>query len=126
VRGALPFIVGHVLGAMLIGAVGGSLVNVASIVSFAVVMGVGALASAIVCRWWPGYDGPGWQLWLAGAATNPLLVVALLFSLDAASCMVGMRTGRGCLYSDIGPLVVGTCLLPPLFGVGLRWLWGSR
>src|ERR1700741_3953877 len=88
-------------------------------------MAVAAAASAAVCRWWPGYEGPWWQLWLAGAGTNPLLLVALSFSFDAADCVVGMRKGPACLFSDIGPLMVGVCLLPPLFGLGLRWLWAG-
>jgi hypothetical protein len=126
VRPAIPFIFGHVVGALLIGAVGGALINTASIESFSIIMLVAAAASATLCRWWPGYDGPWWQLWLAGAGTNPLLLVALSFSVDAADCVVGMRKGPACLFSDIGPLVVGVCLLPPLLGLGLRALWGSK
>ena len=124
-RPAVPFIFGHVAGALLIGGVGGALINTASIESFAIIMGVAAAASATVCRWWPGYDAPWWQLWLAGAGTNPLLLVALAFSLDAADCVIGKAKGPACLFSDIGPLVVGVCLLPPLFGLGLRWLWAG-
>ncbi len=122
-RPAVPFILGQVVSALLIGAVGGALINTASIESFSIIMAVAAAASAAICRWWPGYDGPWWQLWLAGAGTNPLLLVALSFSIDAADCVVGVRKGPGCLFSDIGPLVVGVCLIPPLFGIGLRWLW---
>ena len=124
-RSAVPFVFGHVVGALLIGAVGGALINSASIASFSVIMTVAAAASATVCKWLPGYDAPWWQLWLAGAGTNPLLLVALSFSLDAADCVAGARKGPACLFSDIGPLVVGVCLLPPLFGLGLRWLWAG-
>jgi len=121
-RPTFPFIFGQVVGALLIGAVGGALINTASIESFSIIMAVAAAASATVCRWWPGYDAPWWQLWLAGAGTNPLLLVALSFSFDAADCVIGKAKGPACLFSDIGPLVVGVCLLPPLIGVGLRWL----
>ena len=124
-RPAIPFISGQVVSALLIGAVGGALINTASIESFSIIMAVAAATSAVVCRWWPGYDGPWWQLWLAGAGTNPLLLVAFSFSIDAADCVVGARKGPACLFSDIGPLVVGVCLLPPLFGIGLRWLWAG-
>jgi hypothetical protein len=120
VRPAIPFISGQVAGALLIGAVGGALINTASIESFSIIMAEAAAASATVCRWVPGYDGPWWQLWLAGAGTNPLLLVALAFSFDAADCVVGARKGPACLFSDIGPLVVGVCLIPPLIGIGLR------
>ena len=119
-RPAIPFVFGQVVSALLSGAVGGALINTASIESFSIMMAVAAAASATVCRWVPGYEGRWWQLWLAGAGTNPLLLVALAFSFDAADCVVGARKGPACLFSDIGPLVVGVCLLPPLFGLGLR------
>jgi hypothetical protein len=123
VRPAVPFIFGQVVSALLIGAVGGALINTASIESFSIIMAVAAAASAAVCRWWPGYDGAWWQLWLAGAGANPLLLVALSFSIDAADCVARARKGPDCLFSDIGPLVVAVCLVPPLFGIGLRRLW---
>ena len=119
-RPGIPFVFGQVVSALLIGAVGGALINTASIESFSIIMAVAAAASATVCRWVPGYDGPWWQLWLAGAGTNPLLLVALAFSFDAADCVVGARKGPACLFSDIGPLEVGVCLIPPLIGIGLR------
>jgi hypothetical protein len=125
-RPGVPFMIGHVLGALVIGAFGGALVNGVSIVSFAIVMAVAALASGLLCNWLPGYDGPGWLLWLSGAGLNPLLLVALASSFDAAGCVVGTQTGRACLFSDIGPMVVGVCLLPPLFGVALRRLMRPR
>ena len=121
-RPTFPFIFGQVVGALLIGAVGGALINTASIESFSIIMAVAAAASATVCRWWPGYDAPWWQLWLAGAGTNPLLLVALSFSFDAADCVIGKVKGPTCLFGDIGPLVAGVCLLPPLIGLGLRLL----
>ena len=124
-RPAIPFVFGQIVSALLIGAVGGAVINTASIVSFSVIMAVAAAASATVCRWWPGYDSPWWQLWLAGAGTNPLLLVAFSFSIDAADCVTRARKGPDCLFSDIGPLVVAVCLLPPLFGIGLRWLWAG-
>jgi len=74
----------------------------------------------------PGFDAPGWQLWLAGALANPLLLVALGFAVEEYDCLLGKRSGWACMFSDIGPMVVGVCLLPPLLGLGLRWLWGRR
>lgn len=122
----LPFPIGQVAGAVLIGALGGLFVNASSIVSFAIAMGIGALASVFICKIWPGWNGPGWQLWLVGALANPLLLVALFFAADAADCVIGKAKGPACLFGDIGPLVVGVCLLPPLVGVGLRWLLRPR
>jgi hypothetical protein len=125
-RAGLPFLAGHVLGALVIGAFGGALVNGASILSFAVVMAFAALASGLLCNWLPGYDGPGWMLWLSGAGLNPLLLVALASSFDTAGCVVGTQTGRACVFSDIGEMIVGVCLLPPLIGLGVRWLMRPR
>lgn len=121
-----PFVLGHVVGALLVGAVGGSFIDFRAIFTFGIVMVVGAAASAMVCRWWPGYDAPGWRLWLTGALGNPLLLVALGFSVDSYDCLLGRRTGWDCMFSDIGPLVAAICLLPPLLGLGLRWLWGRN
>lgn len=117
-----PFVVGQVLGALLIGAIGGSFLDLRAIFTFAIAMAVGAAASAIVCRWWPGYDAAGWRLWLTGALANPLLLVALGFSVDSYECLLGKRTGWNCMFADIGPLVAGICLLPPLLGLAVRWL----
>ena len=124
-RAVSPFVYGQVLGALVIGAIGGSFIDGKAIFTFAIAMAIGASASAMVCRWWPGFDAPGWRLWLTGALGNPLLLVALAFSVEEYECLLGKRTGWNCMFSDIGPLVVGVCLLPPLLGLGLRWLWGS-
>jgi len=123
VRRIPPFAIGQVLGALAIGAVAGSFLDARAIITFAIGMTIGAGASALVCRWWPGYDAPGWRLWLSGAVANPLLIVAVAFSIDSYECLLGTKTGWGCMFSDVGPMVTGVCLLPPLFGVALRWLW---
>jgi|SoiMethySBSTD1v2_1073268.scaffolds.fasta_scaffold1079549_2 hypothetical protein len=122
-RALSPFAFGQVAGALVIGAVGGSVVDVRAILTFAIVMAIGAAASAMICRWWPGYDAPGWRLWLIGAVANPLLLVAVGFAIEEYDCLLGKRTGWACMFSDIGPMVAGVCLLPPLLGIGLRWLW---
>jgi hypothetical protein len=114
-RALSPFVYGQVLGASRRRA--WRLVpRPRAIFTFAIAMAVGAAASAMVCRWWPGYDAPGWALWLTGAIANPLLLVALGFSIDRYDCLLGKRTGWDCMFSDIGPMVVGVCLLPPLVG----------
>ena len=108
-RAPSPFALGQVVGALVIGAVAGSFFDARAIMTFALVMTLGAAASALVCRWWPGYAAPGWRLWLAGALANPLFIVALAFSIDSYECLLGTRTGWGCMFSDIGPMVVGVC-----------------
>jgi hypothetical protein len=122
-RALSPFVYGQVLGALIIGGVVGSFLDLRAVLTFAAAMAVGAAASAMVCRWWPGYAAAGWRLWLAGAIANPLLLVAVGFSVEEYECLLGRRTGWDCLFSDIGPKVAVACLLPPLLGVGLRWLW---
>jgi hypothetical protein len=122
VRRIPPFAIGQVLGALAIGAVAGSFLDAHAIITFGIVMAIGAAASALVCRWWPGYAAPGWRLWLAGTAANPLFIVALGFSIDSYECLLGRRTGWDCLFSDVGPMVAGVCLFPPIFGVALRVL----
>jgi hypothetical protein len=124
-RTPAPFAFGQVVGALVIGVIGGSLVGGTAIITFAVGMTLGALASAMVCRWWPGYDAAGWRLWLTGGVANPLLIVALGFSIDSYECFLGTRTGWACVFADIGPMVAGICMIPPLFGVALRWLWNG-
>ena len=43
--------------------------------------------------------------------TNPLLLVALSFSVDAADCVIGKAKGPACLFGDIGPRCGGTQIL---------------
>ena len=112
------------LGALLIGAVVGSFVDLQAIFTFAAGMAGGAAHSAVVWRGWAGYGAAGWRLWLAGTLGNPLLLAALGYSIDSYQCLLGWRTGWDCMLTGIGPWVVGFCLLPPLPGLGLRWLWG--
>lgn len=118
-----PFVYGHVLGALVVGAVGGSFIDFRAIFTFAIAMAIGAAASAIVCRRWPGFDAAGWRLWLTAALANPLLLVTLGFAIEEYECLLGKRSGWACMFSDIGPIVAGVCLLPPLLGLVLRWLW---
>jgi hypothetical protein len=122
-RAPPPFALGQVVGALVIGGVAGSFLDAHAIMTFGIVMTLSAAASALVCRWWPGYAAPGWRLWLAGVVSNPLFIVALAFSIDSYECLLGKRTGWDCIFSDVGPMVAGVCLLPPLFGVAVRWLW---
>jgi hypothetical protein len=120
-RAPSPFAIGQIVGALVVGVVAGALVG--AVVAFSGLMVLGAAASVMVCRWSPGYDAAGWRLWLTGAVANPLLIVMVAFSVDEYDCLLGSRTGWACMFSDVGPMVVGLCLLSPLFGVALRWLW---
>jgi hypothetical protein len=50
--------------------------------------------------------------------------VAAAFSVDQYECLIGQKTGWNCMFSDLGPLVSGMCLLPPVGG--LLWRWWTR
>lgn len=122
-RALSPFAIGQIVGALVVGVVAGSLIG--AVLTVAVLMLLGAAASATVCRFSPGYDAAGWRLWLTGVVANPLVIVVIGFSIDEYDCYLGNRSGWSCMFADVGPMVAGLCLLPPLFGVGLRWLWNG-
>jgi hypothetical protein len=126
VRRIPSFVYGHVLGALLIGLIAGSFLDLKAVAIFGGVMAACALASAFVCWLWPGYGGPGWQLWIAGAIGNPLFLVAAFFAYQDYDCLVGNKTGWGCMFADAEPLVMGACLVPPLIGLAVRWLARPR
>jgi hypothetical protein len=126
VRRIPSFVYGHVLGALLIGIVGGAFLDLTAVMVFGGGLTVSAAASAFVCWWWPGFAGAGWKLWLAGTFGNPLLLVGGFFAIADWECLVGGETGWNCMFAEVGPLAVGVCLLPPLFGLALRWISTRR
>jgi len=126
VRRIPSFVYGHVLSALLLGAVGGAFLDLKAVMIFGGVMATSAIASAFVCWLWPGFAGPGWQLWIAGVIGNPLFLVAAFFAYQDLDCLIGNKTGWNCMFSDIGPFTMGVCLVPPLFGLALRWLASRR
>jgi hypothetical protein len=111
---------------LLVGVVCGAFLDLKAVMVFGGVLAVSAAASALVCWWWPGFDGAAWKLWLAGVFGNPLLLVALFFAATERECLLGRKTGWDCLFSDVGPMVAGVCLLPPVFGLAVRWVWSTR
>ena len=120
------FVYGHVLSALLLGFVGGALLNLTAVAIFCGVMAGSALASAFVCWLWPGLAGPGWQLWLVGTVANPLFLVAAFLAFQNYDCLVGQKTGWDCMFSDAYPVAMGICLIPPLIGLAVRWLARRR
>jgi len=126
VRRIPSFVYGHVLGALLIGLIGGAFLDLTAVMVFGGVLTVGAAASSVVCWRWPGFAAAGWKLWLAGALGNPLLLVGGYFAIFDWECLVGGKSGWNCLFADVGPLAVGVCLLTPLLGLVVRWLSTGR
>ena len=121
-----PFVCGHVLSALLLGFVGGALLNLTALLIFCGVMAGSALASAFVCWLWPGFAGPGWQLWLVGAIANPLVLVAAFLAYQNLDCLIGQKTGWDCMFSEAYPMVMAICLVPPVVGLAVRRLAGRR
>ena len=120
------FVWGHVLGALVIGFVAGSFLDLKAVMTFGGVMAASAIASAFACWLWPGFAGPGWKLWIAGAIGNPLFLVAAFFAYQDIDCLLGTKTGWGCMFASVEPLVMGVCLAPPLIGLAVRRLARRR
>ncbi len=122
-----PFVYGHVLGALIVGAVSAAPSSTGRpSSSFASLLAANAVIGSLVCWWRPGFEAAGWKLWLAATFANPLMLAAIAFSIDQYECLVGQRTGWNCLFSDVGPLTVMACLPSPLIGLAVRWWWGRR
>jgi hypothetical protein len=126
IRRLPPFVLGTVIGALVTGAVAGAFLDFMAVMVFGSVLAASAAASALVCRWWPGFAAAGWKLWLAATLGNPLLLVAIAFSVDQYECLIGGRTGWNCMFADLGPAVAALCLPPPLIGLASRWWMGRR
>ncbi|MEI7872449.1 MAG: hypothetical protein WCK95_10025 [Alphaproteobacteria bacterium] len=119
-----PFVYGHVIAAFLAGAITGTFFDLEAVMVFSSVLAASAVVSVLVCWRWPGFAAAGWKLWLIGILANPLFLAAVAFSADQYECLLGQRTGWNCMFSDLGPLVAGMCLLPPIGG--LLWRWWKR
>lgn len=120
-----PFVYGHVVGALITGAVSGAFLDWVAVASFAGVLAVNAVIGSMVCWWRPGFDAAGWKLWLMACFANPLMLAAIGFSLEQYECLLGRRTGWNCLFADLGPLAAAACLPSPLIGLAVRW-WKRR
>ena len=120
-----PFALGQVVGAATIGIVTGLFFNATAVAAFSATLAAGAAASALICRWWPGFGAAGWKLWIAGSLANPVVLAAAAFSVSEYECLLGWKTGWSCLFVEIGPFVTGLGLLPPVAGLLYRW-WARR
>jgi hypothetical protein len=115
------FTAGMVGSALLIGAVaGGAVLNVQGTVLFAAFMAVGAAIAAVVSSRWPGPDAAFWKLWLTGVLANPAFLVGAVYSIRQYECLVGDMTGWECMFSELGLVVSGLCVIPPAIGLAFR------
>ena len=121
-----PFALGYVGSALLVGAVCGSFLELSAVLVFAGTLAVGAVVGAAVSWWRPGWDSVGWKLYPVALGANPVFVLAIVWSVYYADCLVGGRTGWACLFDDAGPDVIAACLPLPLVGLALRWLARQR
>ncbi len=123
VRWPPAFAWGHVGGALLIGAVVGIFFDWKAVWVFGSSMAGGALVSALVCWWWPGFAGSWWKLLLVGLAANPLFLGAVVWMWIDRECLLGHVRGWNCLLSDVGPDIAAACLPTPFLGLVARWGW---
>ena len=119
------FVLGHVAGAFALGLVAGAVLDLTAMRVFSSVMAGGAIVSAIVCWWRPGFEAASWKLWLVAWLANPLLLDGLVISISEYECLLGWRKGWSCLFAEVGPIVAGLSCLPPFAGLAWRW-WARR
>ena len=120
-----PFVLGHVLSAIVIGAVGGTFLELKAVFTLAALLGGNAAIGALICWAWPGLNGAWWKLWPMATLVNPLVLAGIAWSLDQWDCLVGGKTGWDCMFASVGPLAIEACLPSPLVGLATRW-WQNR
>ena len=120
-----PFVWGHVIGALIVGAVSGSFFDVKAVFTFSGLLAGNAAIGSLVCWWRPGLDAAGWKLWPTATFANPMMLAAIAFSIDQYDCLIGRASGWNCMLSDVGPMTVAACLPSPLVGLAVRW-WKRR
>ena len=121
-----PFVLGHIGGALVAGAIAGTFFDAVAVATFAGILAANALLATLVCWWWPGLNASGWKLWLTASLANPLVLAGVAWSAIQYECFTGEKTGWNCMFDDLGPFAAGMGLLPPLFGLATRWLVRRR
>ena len=115
-----PFVMGHLVSAVMVGAGAGAFLDVRASLYFALALLVGAAASSRVCQWKPGFEAAGWKLWLVAVITNPILLASLAVMAFDWECVAGLRRGWNCIGTAIAIAAAGLCLVPPVGGVAWR------
>ena len=111
-----PFVYGHVVAALIVGASTGATLD-----AQAAAMGAGMLFAVFRLTLPPILMQ---ARRLLGEASIPLMLLALGFMAVDYECVVGTKKGWNCLGMAIAIVVAGVCLLPP-FG-GWLWRWWKR
>lgn len=115
-----PFVMGHLVSAVLVGMAAGAFLDVRASLYFALALLAGAVVSSWVCQWKPGVEAAGWKLWLVAVLANPILLASLVVMAMDWECVAGLRRGLNCLAAAIAIAAAGLCLLPPVGGVSWR------
>jgi hypothetical protein len=122
-----PFLIGHLVSAVVLGTAVGAIVGkfgrLEGAALGAAAMAVGALVSAAIAAIGRGYDAPAGKLWLAATLGNPVLLVSLLFTGGGWNCFAGGIYDLGCFAHLVARLVALVCCLPPCAGLLLRRRW---
>jgi hypothetical protein len=126
VRHIHPFVWGHILGALVVGAIAGAFFDLEAVVVFPAVLAGGAIVGTLVVWWWPKLDAASWKVWLVATFANPLMPAALIWMVIQRECLVAGTEGWDCLFADVGPFVAALCLPAPLIGLAVRRLMAKR
>lgn len=120
-----PFVMGHLVAALLVGAGAGAFLAAEAMLIGGVGMLAGAIVSSLVCQWKPGVEAPASQLWPVAVLANPVFLAALFFLALDWQCVVGLQRGWGCrLVAPMAMIAASLCFLPPLGG--LLWRTWKR
>jgi hypothetical protein len=122
VRRIHPFVLGHVVGALVVGGVVGAFLDLKAVLVFSSLLAANAAIGSLVCWWRPGFEAAWWKLWPVATFANPMMLAAIAFSIDQYDCLTGQQSGWNCMFSDVGPLTVAACLPSPIIGLAARWL----
>ena len=120
-----PFVAGHVVAGLVVGAGVGITLDAEAAVLGGALLAAGAAASSLVCWWKPGLEAPAWLLLPVALLANPLMLAALVYMASEFDCVVGMRRGWDCLGAAIAIVVTGACVPPPFLAIAWRW-WSRR
>ncbi len=117
-----PFVMGHLVAAVLVGAGAGAFLDLRLSLYFALALLAGAVVSSFVCQWKPGVEAPAWRLYLVALVANPILLISLVVMALDWDCVLGLRRGWNCIAAAMAIAAASLCLLPPLGGLlWRRW-----
>jgi len=112
-----PFVMGHLVSAVLVGAGAGAFLSPNAMLIGGIGLLAGAVVSSLVCQWKPGAEAPAWQLWAVAVIANPVFLAALAFMAFDWKCVLGVQRGWNCLGAAMAIVATALCFLPPVGGL---------